>query len=298
MTTARQVWNNLLIKLSKVGSPSILLSEFNTLANQAIYQTINKFYAEYETTQQTTDNLRVLKANTTLEPKPFGEDWNLNYYVDLPVDYLHILRCTCIYDLGDKRNCDNKKYIKYPATKLTSESYSKIEEDYYNRPLYKRPYFYINNKQNSSSELPTNSYDDQESGTVDQTPTNEVPKFFTFNNKQEDLTTNPSYQRHANPTKVRCEIICGDIPKGIKLSNVFIEYIKAPQKIKLTKQQLDLVSDTSQVLEFPDYVCIEIENELTMLVMSRSSDPRLGVQMQVTQSIANPIQQASNSPKT
>ena len=32
--------------------------------------------------------------------------------------------------------------------------------------------------------------------------------------------------------------------------------------IELTEEQLDTIEDTSQIIEFPDYVCYEIINEL------------------------------------
>jgi len=44
-------------------------------------------------------------------------------------------------------------------------------------------------------------------------------------------------------------------------------------------------------MEFPDYVCQEIINELTTLVMENIADPRLNTNNIVTQSIANPAQQ-------
>jgi len=41
-------------------------------------------------------------------------------------------------------------------------------------------------------------------------------------------------------------------------------------------------------MEFPDYVCQEIINELTSLVMANIADPRLQTHIPITQSIANP----------
>ena len=67
--------------------------------------------------------------------------------------------------------------------------------------------------------------------------------------------------------------------------------MKTPQFIRLTQDQVDRVVDTSQVLEFPDYVCQEIVNELVMLLMENASDPRLQTNIPVNQSIANPMQQ-------
>ena len=42
-----------------------------------------------------------------------------------------------------------------------------------------------------------------------------------------------------------------------------------------TQEQIDLTEDTSQMMEFPDYVCQEIINELVHIVMENSSDPRM-----------------------
>jgi hypothetical protein len=63
---------------------------------------------------------------------------------------------------------------------------------------------------------------------------------------------------------------------------VYIDYIKAPQFIRLTQEQLDLTEDTSQMMEFPDYVCQEIINELVHLVMENASDQRLQTHPVVT----------------
>ena len=44
------------------------------------------------------------------------------------------------------------------------------------------------------------------------------------------------------------------------------------------------------MLEFPDYVCQEIINELVNIVMENISDQRLQTHPVVSQSIANPAQ--------
>ena len=44
-------------------------------------------------------------------------------------------------------------------------------------------------------------------------------------------------------------------------------------------------------MEFPDYVCQEIINELVHLVMETTGDPRLQSHAVVTESIGNPAQQ-------
>ena len=67
--TSKQVYEATAIELSKVQAPSLKLYEFNYFFNQAIRQYVNKVYNIYDTNQQTTDDLRVLKVTTTLSPK-------------------------------------------------------------------------------------------------------------------------------------------------------------------------------------------------------------------------------------
>ena len=81
--------------------------------------------------------------------------------------------------------------------------------------------------------------------------------------------------RYGNASKVRLEIRYGKDNSLFELTNIWVDYIKSPQYIRLTQEQLDLTEDTSQKMEFPDYVCQEIINELVHIVMENSSDPRM-----------------------
>ena len=86
----------------------------------------------------------------------------------------------------------------------------------------------------------------------------------------------PSGSRHANASRVKVEIRCGrDKSNVFDLSAVQIDYVKAPQFVRLTQEQLDSDEDISQVMEFPDYVNQEIVNELVNLVMRKTNDPSL-----------------------
>lgn len=105
------------------------------------------------------------------------------------------------------------------------------------------------------------------------------------------LVEKPQSIRHSNTTKVRCEIRYGKDDSVFKLVEVLVDYIKSPQYIRLTQEQLDLTEDTSQMMEFPDYICQEIINELVAIVMENTQDPRLQTHVAVTQSIAQPTQQ-------
>jgi len=97
--------------------------------------------------------------------------------------------------------------------------------------------------------------------------------------------------RYGNRSKVRMEIRYGKDDSIFTLSKVYIDYLKAPLFIRLTQAQVDEVEDKSQLLEFPDYVCQEITNELIKLLMENGSDPRLQTNIPINQSIANPAQE-------
>jgi hypothetical protein len=101
----------------------------------------------------------------------------------------------------------------------------------------------------------------------------------------------PIASRIGNASTVRCEIRYGKDDTLFQLAEVQVDYVKVPQHIRLTQEQIDLTEDTSQIMEFPDYVNQEIINELVHLVMERVSDPRLSTNLQMTQSIARPTGQ-------
>ena len=151
MTTARQAYEALLIELNKENAPNILLEDFNYLFNKAIYQYTNKRYNIYDISQQTTDDLRVLKATALLDAhkaygkykpnsdKPLNESALTDFYptdedfgflgatyeVTLPSDYYHLLNCICIYKVNKTFKCYNAgDYWRRPATRLTADAYS------------------------------------------------------------------------------------------------------------------------------------------------------------------------------
>lgn len=330
--TARQVWEGMLTELSKVNAPSMLLQDFNYFFNKAINQYINKRYNIYDVNQQTTDDLRVLKATTILTPKHTNEYddnsgvytylagksklFGATYEVILPDDYLHMLNCVCIYKLAKNYKCyDKDNYVQFAAKRLTADSWSVIVNDYYNRPLPERPYYYLHNVNQSTDTatsqgpaLPTNKYDATKPGSTDQvwtstedsegyTKVSEFPRTIKLGGTDTTLVNDVPGIRHANASKVRCEIRYGKDDSVFILEKVFIDYIKAPQTIRLTQEQVDLTEDTSQIMEFPDYVCQEIINELVTLVMENTADPRLQSHPIVTQSIANPVQQQTSQPQ-
>lgn len=386
-----------------------------------------------------------------------GSNNMATYEVIMPSDYLHILNCICIYKVKKTYKCYNRgDYWRSPATRLTADMYSQVLDNFWNKPTYKRPYYYIHNV-NKYPYISTNPVRDYEYNTHI-TVGNKVKKFFdtytqvigfekdnnkitvlksttgnsgneakryeiksndicvetapniqaiTDNNtinwqivktsldqsnskqcgqtlsndddvvvkaiqklgvssgyKNDFIQTNedsvesdettfslkigtdvndidknlPNYHpnidettdettygtdahgkdivqgsgmptsiltnsgeisnvergqgiRYGNVSQVRLEIRYGTDNQVFELEKVYVDYIKAPQNIRLTQQEIDLTEDTSQMLEYPDYVCQEIINELIHLIMENISDQRLQTHPVVTQSIANPAQQ-------
>lgn len=233
----------------------------------------------------------------------------------LPPDYYHILNCICIYKVKSTFKCYNEgDYWRRPATRLTSDLYSQVVDNYWLRPTYRRPYYFIHNV-NKNAEMTTNPYENiivgnQRFGTTDvdgehydlvndHTDSNISPyltkqglplanldKYSTSN-----LVEKAAGVRYGNASQVRLEVRYGSDTSLFELKSVLIDYLKTPQHIRLTQIQIDRTQDTSQVLEFPDYVCQEIINELVHIIMENISDGKLQTHPVVSQSIANPAQQ-------
>ena len=290
--------------------------------------------------QSPNDNVTYAKASSYLSTA-HSQIQSLNgatYEVFMPIDYLHMLNCVCIYQVAKQKDCwDAGSYIWIPATRLTADSWSQIVTDIYNRPSPMRPYYYIHNQSSNitvptspvtgngtpsdtnpagytGTDMPIGGYavtgdGMKANGTKDETvkvadAENTGSNFQrTFQLKQCETTKDislvekPTAVRVANPSNVRCEIRYGKDDSLFQLVEVQIDYVKSPQFIRLTQEQIDLTEDTSQIMEFPDYVNQEIINELVHLVMEHSNDPRLANNIQMTNTIARPTGQQQAAPQ-
>lgn len=324
MTTARKLLLDALVELNKVQAPSLLLEDYNYFINKAISQYINMSYNVYDSSQQTSDNLRVLKSTQPLKPYRvkenlyggFGSNYENIWEVELPPDYYHILNCLVTFKTKQRYDCyDEGSYPEFSARRLTSDMWSQIINNVYMRPSYKRPYFFIHNvntmTEDGRYELPTNEYKESKTSNLG-TGTDPVVSTVTDKNGlvtlklsglskqlydysekqlQDDQVERLPGHRYGNKSAVRMEIRYGKDDSVFEPYMVRVDYLKTPQYIRLTQEQLDSTIDTSQVLEFPDYVCQEIINGLVKLIMENASDPRLQTNMAVNQTIAAPAQQ-------
>lgn len=180
--TAKGIYEAVLTEMNKLQAPSITLEDFNYFANKAISQYINKRYNIYDVNQQTTDDLRVLKATTMLTPQRasiYNVDdeeaqdaelikslYGATYEVNLPDDYLHMLNCICVFKVNAQHKCYNQgEYLQFGASRLTADAWSQIINNFYMKPSYKRPYYYIHNV-NTDTDVPTNPIKLNEHGQI------------------------------------------------------------------------------------------------------------------------------------
>lgn len=251
--TSRELYEAILIELNKENAPNILLEDFNYFANKAINQYINKRYNIYDINQQTTDDLRVLKATAILTPTRVSSydalslATNATYEVILPHDYLHMLNCICIYDVNQTYKCYNKGDTwRCAATRLTADAYSQVLDNFWNKPTYKRPYYYIHNV-NQNVMVPTNPYTPSGAGTDAESITtvdgkelgfdangnpiiegSGTPKTVNIGGTNVSAVEKGAEIRYGNVSQVRLEIRYGTDTDIFKLKNVYIDYIKTP----------------------------------------------------------------------
>ena len=313
--TSKKVYEAVLIEIHKENAPNITLEDFNYLLNKSIIQYANKRYNMYDINQQTTDDLRVLKSTAFINVSENNridkydelstvDDGLAFYEVELPKDYLHLLNCICIYKVKNAYECyDKDDYARAAATRLTADAYSQVIDNFWNKPSYRKPYYYIHNI-NTSDDLPTNPIQEKEDGTTSGTDVTikrdsgseievdqAVPNKIKINNLETSTVQRIQGLRYGNSSPVRMEIRYGTDIGTFELKKLIIDYIKTPQHIKLTQRQIDKTQDESQVLEFPDYVCQEIINELVTIILEKFSDQRIQTFPVVSQSIAQPTQQ-------
>lgn len=282
--TVRDLYDAALIEINKLEAPSMLLEDYNYFINKAIQQYINKAYNKYELNQQSTDDLRVLKTTAVLnvltdENVPLIPKESNFYYCILPANYLHMLNCVIRFSRNSNNNSSSNKCETSNSTngntfdslarKLTSDVYPSIISNAYFKPSYKVPYYTITKR----------VYD------------------LDLNSKL-DMVLDPCSNKHINVTQEKLlddvlnpcvdskedlvlEIRCGNNSKYEPLK-AYIDYIRTPKQIVLYEDDLE-GEDTTQIMEFPDYVCYEIINEFVKLLLENASDPRLQTNYAINQ---------------
>ena len=286
--TARQVYEAILLELNKnFGTPDLLLEDFNHFINKAIYAWVQKRYNVYDTNQQTTDDVQVLKKSQYInvpenflpQPVPIGGIYDYDYTTENPTpitaeeameptkvqvstkgknlyftaelddSYLHMLNCILEYKLKHQFKCyDQDEVFMVPAKRLTSDQESIVINNAWLRPTYRMPYYKVE----------TSGWSKNEEGEI------QVLKGSTPGSKVTVTFGADTYYK-----------LQGKVKKdGIfQLVGIHCDFVKFPEPIRLTYTQLDELKDESDVMEFKEDVCHEIIKEAVKLIAFNTANP-------------------------
>lgn len=374
--TAIQLYEAVLIELNKVQAPSLSLPDFIYFFNKATQQYVNETYNSYEINQQRVDDLRVVRGSAQLALERVVPAGNANLYSSvyqtyLPDDYLHILNCIVEFQVTHSTKCrTDNQLVYYGAKRLTSDASPQVINNFYLKPSYKNPYFYINNISsvdtlsgsedlnkidslatrfkiscsgpmltqntqilvtdlNETITLPTSGQSNLLSayryllklknqvlpasdsvgitmrlyaglkveliddnnlyismlGTDFVITQSDINITIVEDGNTDFLLKKESYVRYGNKSRARMEIRYGQTNVQAVPTSVFVDYLKTPQQISLTEDQINDIEDNSQMIEFPDYVIYEVINRLVKLVLENSGNPRVQTQYAVNQTI-------------
>jgi len=185
------------------------------------------------------------------------EGFSNDQYIEFDLataDYLHILSCRVI-EAGSKYSYTaggtKTTYLTFPAKRLTFDMLNFIENNAYLRPARNRPYFQVFDNKNNFG----------------------VVKY---------STDDPNSREYQNQPRIK--IYIGRDNKVLKPYEVQVDYIKMPEYVLL--DDIDLFSageDSSQVLEFPDYLKNEIVKRVSIYLLEKTGDPRIQTQPAVNQ---------------
>lgn len=277
--THLDLYNAALIEQNKLEAPTLLIEDYNYLLNKAIVQYINLTYARFDLNQQASDDLRWLQKSAELEvtqrSKIIPPLEEANYACVLPDDYLHILNCVAHFtpksEIEDKCKTikDDDTGVYYMCRRLTANQIPAIMKNAYFKPTYKNPYFYIN-ESTSGGKV---SYEIESA-------TSEECGYSGWRQELEEIL-NPVPETHNQYMEIRC-----GKNKLFYPDTVYVDYLRKPEPIELTWEQVNGIEDTSPQCEFPNAVAYEIINIFSRLLLENASDERLRTHVAINQTIA------------
>lgn len=249
--TLNEFYGAVLVELNKEEAPTLSLFEFNYYLKKSIQEYINKRYNIFETTQQTTDDLQVLKKQTILQGNKIVAGFYKNSFkADLPNDYFHITGVWCNIN-SPKIVCGvvttDRIDTLVPVKKANDAMYPFVETNEFDKPNWKeeRIYYHIYNSETSNK------------GNIE---------ILAGLGANESITQiGVSYLKEANKYRVK--------------SDELIEYEESEGDI-----------DASTTLEFPEYVCNELVKNFVTLVFEQQSNERIGNYTPVNTSIPVSLQ--------
>lgn len=254
--TLKELYNNTLIEIDKVKAPYLYIEDFNFYANRAVNNYVNKRYNLYELTQQLTDDLQVLKGIYYIRPDATLSTATVEIE-GIPDNPIAVEK---VIEGGKLRGIRFQLPSNYYHFLKCTINYSVINR-FKCYPVGEITSF--DTKRRVDNQNIANNY------------------FYKADYRQ---CYHYIYNNVAT-IQPKIELSTGVIAPNLAYDSIDIRYLKTPQKLILLQSQIDGTDDTSQILEFPEYVCEEILKDLVALILERGSDPRLQSHIPVNKSI-------------
>lgn len=259
--TLKEVYEAMLIELNKnFGSTDLLLEDFNYFVNKGILQYVQKRYNVSETNRQVLDDLKNIIVPGELSKAELTSTKNKGWYFfkgELPDDYLHLMSCDVEFVVRADFECFKENHVEVVEVfPLTTSVEKKARSNFWFKPSFKKPYYRVTGDRST--------YDTS-------TPKGILSKLeVTFGDS-------PYLLDEHN------QLIIPDAK--VELEKVYYEYLKVPDKMTLTYEELDEISDSSQLMEFSEDVCGEIIKETIKLVALKTGNPLIQNYDQINMSV-------------
>jgi hypothetical protein len=279
--TVKEFFESVLIELHKLEAPSLTLEEYNYFINKAISKYLKKRYNFDNVDQQITDDLHSLRTQVkiVIDPltptvgTPTSYTGNIaDMYAAgtvavtptdegilflLPDNYWHLNSCIiCFQSSADHKCFTQNSLFRKGARRLTEDAEANIQDNYYLKPHYRRPYYNISDNPADPIHVPNS---------------NIVPG---VNNAE-------------------IEVLTGSHPL-FDIAEVKLKYLRLPKYIFLNYEDANndtlagSLADVSPVMEFPTPVCEEMVDAAVQFIMENASDGRTGAHAAINQAILPP----------
>lgn len=254
--TLKQAYEYTLMELRKAKAPHLHLEEFNYFMNKGVQEYINIAYKTYETTQQTSDDLGAISENTSGILVGTNVQYNGLGFVGVKPSRSGILY--------------NSSFVQFvlPDNYMHLLGIIPTISTKFNYKCYAAGYEHTHGASKLTADIGGAAIDNSFVR-----PDFDSPYYRIINSA--GVSTIPDIQ-----------VFYGNGNK-LKFKGFYLSYLKKPDVLNLTVTQRDLPIDSSQTLQFPDYVCNEIIKKVVMLQLENSQNPRLSTHTPVNKSIDN-----------
>ena len=282
--TVREFYRNVLIELNKEEASALYVEDFLYYANKAVNFYVNSRYGMYDTSQQVADDLRALamgpetvkdadgiiaaKAECVSLCNTRGEKCEdactgTDDEIELCVAECKINKAACIHACAKR----------YPNThdNLTAlnHSYRHILNCIITVTLVRSASIGCNQSNGSTVQYACKRMTADRRSAI-----------------QNNSFLEPTFYRpYFKITGDRLEVLTGNSTSEFTVDDVSIEYLKNPGTLKIEAEDLLTIVDTTDVMEFDEYVCIELVNMAVGFILEQGTDPRLATQPSINQSI-------------